>query len=223
MRAIKAGIFCATTKAELLTAEAAVTAARAALAAVPEEAAAARAGVRAVAELEEMVAALPAMLGKDADRAREILRRLVGVVRLVREKGGLFAELSTAPGRLLPLASPNGSGGTLREFPTIASSLIWPVEFVDSGPIHQSPTVVRLLAGLSTNCLPTFPSARTSAGAHGLRGQQLSRCGSVGRGRLRDNRSGSTRNAVNVRSITLERQLTGDRPVIGPGADVQSK
>jgi hypothetical protein len=124
MRAIKAGIFCATTKAELLTAEAAVTAARAALAAVPEEAAAARAGVRAVAELEEMVAALPAMLGKDADRAREILRRLVGVVRLVREKGGLFAELSTAPGRLLPLASPNGSGGTLREFPTIAGSLI---------------------------------------------------------------------------------------------------
>jgi hypothetical protein len=45
--------------------------------------------------------------------AREILRRLVGTVRLVREKGGLFAELSTSPGRLLPVASANRSGGLI--------------------------------------------------------------------------------------------------------------
>lgn len=113
MRAIKAGIFTPTTKAELMDAEADVTAARAAIGAVPEKAAAAKAGTRAVAELEEMVAALPAMLGKDADRAREILRRLLGTVRLVREKGGLFAVLETAPGRLLPVASANGSGGQI--------------------------------------------------------------------------------------------------------------
>lgn len=113
MTAIKAGIFTPTTKAELMTAEAEVVTARAALAAVPEEVATARAGVRAVTELEEMVRALPAMLTKDADRAREILRRVLGTVRLVRQKEGLFAELSTSPGRLLPLASANGSGGRI--------------------------------------------------------------------------------------------------------------
>lgn len=114
MTAIKAGIFTPTTKAELMTAEAAVTAARSAVQAVPEKEVTLRAGVRAVAELEQMVAALPAMLGKDADRAREILRRVLGTVRLVRQKEGLFAELSTSPERLLPLASANGSGGRIQ-------------------------------------------------------------------------------------------------------------
>lgn len=111
MTAIKAGIFTPSTKAELLTAEAEVTAARAALASVPEAASAARASERAVTELEQMVAALPTMLGKDADRAREVLRRILGRVKLVRQKNGLFAEISTSPERLLPLASANGSGG----------------------------------------------------------------------------------------------------------------
>src|ERR1700730_10669621 len=62
-----------------------------------------------------------------------------------------------------------GSGGTLREFPTIASSLIWHVEFVDSGRIHQSPTVLRLPAGLH-ELFTDVPSARSNAGGSAGRG-----------------------------------------------------
>lgn len=122
MRAIEAGIVTPSTKAALLAAEAEVTAARAALAQAPVALATARSAVRAVAELEEMVEQLPAMLGKDPDRAREILRRVLGTVRLVREKGGLFAEIATSPGRLLPVASPSGSGGRISPVPSIPRS-----------------------------------------------------------------------------------------------------
>jgi hypothetical protein len=65
-------------------------------------------------------------VGKDKKRAREILGRLLGVVRLVRERGGLFAELSTSPGQLLGLAAGcDGSGGRIAQLPTLASALIF--------------------------------------------------------------------------------------------------
>jgi hypothetical protein len=44
------------------------------------------------------------MLTKEPDRARGLLERLLGVVKLVRQKNKLFAEISTSPGRLLELA-----------------------------------------------------------------------------------------------------------------------
>jgi hypothetical protein len=116
--AIKAGILTPTTKAELLAAEAARDTARAEAAAAP----AAEQNVRrllpeALTLYKRMVQELPAMLDREPDRAREILRRLLGAVRLVREAGGLFAELATSPGQLLALAGGAGSGGALHLFP----------------------------------------------------------------------------------------------------------
>jgi site-specific DNA recombinase len=75
----------------------------------------------ALRRYEAMVTALPTMLERDADRARDILRRLLGEVRLVRENGALFAELAMGPERLLTLAGVTpretqncvGSGGRI--------------------------------------------------------------------------------------------------------------
>jgi hypothetical protein len=112
LAAIKAGVLTPTTKAELLAAEAARDAARAEVAAAP----AAEQNVRrllpeALTLYKRMVQELPAILDREPDRARDILRRLLGAVRLVREAGGLFAELATGPGQLLALAGGAGSGG----------------------------------------------------------------------------------------------------------------
>jgi hypothetical protein len=79
----------------------------------------------AVASYEQMVKELPGMLNKDPDRAREILRRLLGVVKLVREKGGLFAEFSMSPGQLLGLAA--GSVGSGAGFDACLEVRLMPV------------------------------------------------------------------------------------------------
>lgn len=76
---------------------------------------------QAIGRYEAMVAELPGLLTRDPERARDILRRLLGEVRLVRGAGGLFAELSTSPERLMGLAGVtpietrgrDGSGGRI--------------------------------------------------------------------------------------------------------------
>ncbi|MBS0379021.1 MAG: recombinase family protein [Proteobacteria bacterium] len=114
MKAIKAGILTDSTKTELLAAEAAVTAATTAL---KELATPSKSELpAAIEEFDRMVDLLPHMLEADADAAREVLVRVIGKVKLVREKGRLWAELSTNPGQLLGLAAaagPDGSGGRI--------------------------------------------------------------------------------------------------------------
>ncbi|HVN46914.1 MAG TPA: recombinase family protein [Steroidobacteraceae bacterium] len=110
LTAIKAGILTPSTRAELLAAEAEREAARRE---PPPQVPTLRFLPDAVARYKRLVEDLPATLGRDPDRAREILRGLLGEVRLVPEKTGLFAEISMSPGRLLALAGCDGSGGRI--------------------------------------------------------------------------------------------------------------
>ncbi len=58
----------------------------------------------AVGRYEAMVAELPGLLARAPDRARYILRRLLGEVPLARTSGDLYVELATNPERLMTLA-----------------------------------------------------------------------------------------------------------------------
>jgi hypothetical protein len=98
LAAIKAGILTPTTKQELLAAEAARDTARAEAAAAP----AAEQNVRRLLPegltlYKRMVQELPAMLDREPDRAREILRRLLGVVPWCGRRAG--CSLNSPPAR----------------------------------------------------------------------------------------------------------------------------
>jgi hypothetical protein len=70
------------------------------------------------ADYRRMVADLPKVLTHDADRARAILARILGEIRLVRTPdNGLVARIEMQPGQLLELVEGrncgNGSGGRI--------------------------------------------------------------------------------------------------------------
>lgn len=107
--AIEQGIVTPTTKERLLAAEAE----RDQLHKVAPVSEPVRLLPNAIERYERAVAQLPGMLERDPARAREILRRLLGTVRMVRRNGGIFAEVSTSAGALLGVASSDGSGGRI--------------------------------------------------------------------------------------------------------------
>lgn len=109
MRAIEAGILTPTTKARLTAAEAE----RESLAVrIGDEAPAVGLIPDAVKRYREMVAALPEMVTRAPDRAREILLRALRKVELVPRADGLYASVNAAPAQLLGLdAGCVGSGG----------------------------------------------------------------------------------------------------------------
>ena len=77
---------------------------------------------RAQAAYRKMVAGLPALLSREPDKARVVLQRLFGQIRLARTgDGGLVARLETSPAALIALVSGgvstmdglSGSGGRI--------------------------------------------------------------------------------------------------------------
>ena len=82
----------------------------------------------AIEKYRAPVAALPVAFARDPERARKLVRRLVGTIRLVRQGKNLFAQLELVQGSLVKLAgdavpapTPGvvGSGGSILKWKSL--------------------------------------------------------------------------------------------------------